>query len=238
MKQTIRLIKKGVGAMVAILVLGAVIVLLLNSLIVIKARPNMFLPHEVAEQDHSNQTAPYLVLGAGVIDNQQPSRILKKRLDAVELIDASGSDGKYIMSGDHREDNYNEVAVMKRYLVDQGVDSQTIYLDHAGYSTYESLYRLKHVFGIDEVYIVTQAYHLPRALMIADHLGIEATGVIADEVDSTRIKREVREVAARMKDFMVCQFNLDPHLEVELDYPIDLNQSGDLTNGKQNLTKK
>lgn len=235
MKLTIRLMKKGVGVLCGAFGLIVVLILLLNCFIVIKAKSDLLLPYEVKGNKRFNDVPPVLVLGAGVINNQKPSCILQKRLDAVQQINNELADVKYIMSGDHREDNYNEVGVMKKYLVDNGLDSSAIYLDHAGYSTYDSLYRLKHVFGIDKAYIVTQAYHLPRALMIAEHLDIQAQGIVAEDVATTRIKREIREVAARVKDFVVCLFNLDNRLNIEMDYLIDLNQSGDRTNNKEKL---
>lgn len=174
---------------------------------------------------------PVLVLGAGVINNEEPSTILGLRLDKAVEIHRAYPDQKIIMSGDHREDNYNEVAVMKSYVVERGVPSHLVYLDHDGYSTYESLYRLKHVIKKDKVVIVTQGYHLSRALMLARGLGLDAIGVPANEAKSTRLEREFREIFARLKDVLITYTSWKPLDEQPvLDNGFDLNKSGDLTN--------
>ncbi|MCW6674557.1 YdcF family protein [Aerococcaceae bacterium NML171108] len=190
----------------------------------------------VEELTQSTQQAkvPILILGAGVINNETPSSILAKRLDKALEVHQALPNNPLIASGDHREDNYNEVAVMKHYLIEHGVDSNQIYLDHAGYSTYDSLYRFKKVLNQDKIIIVTQGYHLSRALLLADSLGIDAVGVAADEVPSTRWQREVREIGARLKDFAVAYLGYRPPQPEEA-YAFSLQESGDLTNTKESL---
>ena len=171
---------------------------------------------------------PILVLGAGIIDNAQPSSVLALRLDQAEQLSQILPQNPLIMSGDHHDQYYNEVAVMKDYLKEKGVASNRIYLDPAGYSTYESLYRLKEVIKADKVIIVTQGYHLSRALMLARNLGLEAVGVAAQDNQSTRLQRELREVFARLKDFAVCYMGYHQE-DPSLAYGFSLSQSGDLT---------
>ena len=127
---------------------------------------------------------------------------------------------------------------MKQYLEDHGLPSSQIYLDHAGYSTYQSLKRLKTVHQQDKAVIVTQRYHLPRALMLARALGIQAVGIAADDRNHNQVYREAREVLARIKDFLSTHLNLPLQEASEKDYAIDFSQSGDLTNRKSDLESR
>ena len=83
------------------------------------------------------------------------------------------------MSGDHGRVSYDEVNTMKDYAINDGIPSDDIFMDHAGFSTYDSMYRAKEIFGVKKIVIVSQKYHLTRALYIAKKLGIEAYGVSA-----------------------------------------------------------
>ena len=128
---------------------------------------------------------------------------------------------------DGRSD-YNEVGTMKEYAVNEGVPSEDIFMDHAGFSTYESLYRAKEIFGADRIIIVSQEYHLYRALYIAKALGIEAYGVSADlRSYSGQYKRDLREILARNKDFILAITKPVPSV---LGDSISLDGSGDVTN--------
>lgn len=169
-----------------------------------------------------------LVLGAGVWDDNQPSPMLRDRLErSVELFDA-GVAPYLVMSGDHGQKNYDEVNVMKDYAKNASIDSNLIYMDHAGFSTYESLYRLKYIFEAEKVIIVTQKYHLYRALYIANALGLDAVGVAANEIRyGGQTIRDFREILARNKDFFVSLFKPKP---TYLGEPIPLGSGGDLTN--------
>ena len=97
----------------------------------------------------------------------------------VELYDV-GAAPKLLMSGDHGHEEYDEVAAMKQFAIDAGIPSEDVFMDHAGFSTYESIYRAKEIYQADKILIVTQEYHLYRALYIADQLGVEAYGVSSD----------------------------------------------------------
>ena len=169
-----------------------------------------------------------LVLGCGVRDDGTPSAMLEDRLKrAVELYQM-GASAKLLMSGDHGESDYDEVATMKAFAVNAGIASEDIFMDHAGFSTYESMYRAKEIFQVRKVIIVTQAYHLHRAIYIAQKLGLEAYGVAADYRSySGQSSRDVREVLARTKDFVTCLFKPEP---TYLGETIPIWGNGDLTN--------
>lgn len=169
-----------------------------------------------------------LVLGCGVRDDGTPSAMLEDRLKrAVELYQM-GASAKLLMSGDHGESDYDEVATMKAFAVNAGIASEDIFMDHAGFSTYESMYRAKEIFQVRKVIIVTQAYHLHRAIYIAQKLGLEAYGVAADYRSySGQSSRDVREVLARTKDFVTCLFKPEPTYLGEI---IPVWGNGDLTN--------
>jgi vancomycin permeability regulator SanA len=132
------------------------------------------------------------------------------------------------MSGDHGQKEYDEVNTMKTCAIDAGVPSEDVFMDHAGFSTYESVYRAKEIFGADKIVIVTQEYHLHRALYVANALGMEAYGVSADlRGYSGQTKRDVREILARIKDMGYALVKPAP---TYLGEPISLDQSGDVTN--------
>ena len=143
-----------------------------------------------------------VVLGCKVYDDGTPSAMLEDRLRRGVALYNLGAAPKLLMSGDHGRTNYDEVDSMKQYAVDAGISSADVFMDHAGFSTYETIYRAKEVFGADRIVIVTQEYHLYRALYIAQSLGIEAYGVSADYRGYLgQTARDVREVLARVKDF-------------------------------------
>ena len=171
-----------------------------------------------------------LVLGCQVKDDGVPSDMLKDRLTrGIELYKA-GAAPKMLMSGDHGREEYDEVGTMKQWAIDSEVPSENIFMDHAGFSTYESMYRAKEVFEADKIIIVTQKYHLYRALYIADKLGIEAYGVASDyHAYAGQSMRELREILARCKDFATAIFKPEPTYMGEA---IPVSGNGDLTNDK------
>jgi vancomycin permeability regulator SanA len=142
-----------------------------------------------------------MVLGASVKNGDTPSAMLSDRLDRGVAVYNLGVSDKLLMSGDRTDQYYDEVRVMTAYAEDAGVPSENIIQDPEGYSTYESMYRAAKVYGVKRMVIVTQRYHLYRALYIARQLGIEAYGVAAEDIRySGQTKRDVREVLARCKD--------------------------------------
>jgi len=169
-----------------------------------------------------------LVLGCLVRNGGTPSGMLADRLRRGVELYQTGAAPKLLMSGDHGRVDYNEVGAMKQYAMNAGIASSDVFMDHAGFSTYESLYRAKHIFGADKIIIVTQQYHLYRALHSAKALGIEAYGVSADyHRYAGQTVREVREILARLKDFATGIFKPYP---TYLGETIPIDGDGNLTN--------
>ena len=104
-----------------------------------------------------------IILGAGIWGDK-PSPMLEDRLSEGIKLYQNGASDKIIMSGDHGRKEYDEVSIMKNYAIEKGIPSENIFMDHAGFSTYESIYRAKDIFEAKKVVIVTQKYHLYRAL--------------------------------------------------------------------------
>ena len=169
-----------------------------------------------------------LVLGCFVHDSGRPSDMLHDRLQrGVELYDL-GAAPKLLMSGDHGRTDYDEVAAMKQFALDAGIPSENVFMDHAGFSTYESIYRAKEIFQADKILIVTQEYHLYRALYIANRLGVEAYGVSSDyHTYVGQSMRDAREVLARIKDFAICIYKPEPTFLGDV---IPISGDGNLTN--------
>lgn len=169
-----------------------------------------------------------LVLGAGVRADGTPSKMLKDRLDKTIELYNSGVSETIIVSGDHRTKDYDEVNTMKNYLIDAGIPSECIFMDHGGLSTYDSMYRAKNIFSVKKAIIVTQKYHMYRAIYVAKSFGIDAYGVSAKEISySGQTKRSIRELLARIKDVGYCITK--PEAVVTGD-KISLEESGDITN--------
>ena len=144
-----------------------------------------------------------IVLGCKVKSDGTPSDMLNDRCVVGAELYLDGAAPVILMSGDHQSDDYNEVAAMKKVAIDEGVPENAIVLDDLGLSTYESVFRAKNVFGFNKILIVTQDYHLPRALFIAKQLGLDACGVASNPRSYTnQFFRNVREVFARSKDFI------------------------------------
>lgn len=154
-----------------------------------------------------------IVLGARVLEDGSPSQMLEHRLDTgLELYEAGYSD-KILVTGNNTEVHFDEVQVMREWYVDHGVPGEAIFEDHAGYSTYESMYRARDIFQIDTAIIATQGYHQSRALYIANGLGIDAWGVPSGGGDyDGQSRRDVREWFARTKDFGIMIYKPDPQV--------------------------
>lgn len=148
-----------------------------------------------------------LVLGARVFPNGSVSLMLNDRLSTGYELYIKGKAPKIIVSGDHGRKDYDEVNAMKTYLKEKDIPPEDIFMDHAGFSTYESLYRARDIFLVNKVIIVTQEYHLMRALFIARELGMEAYGIPSDKhvYHGVMLKNEIREIAARNKDFLTAK---------------------------------
>ncbi len=206
-------------------VLGLVLLIIVNTHVKSVARER-FLTHSQAAE--LSDLDCIIVLGCGVGADGSLSTMLQDRLTrGLELYNA-GAAKKLLMSGDHGRADYNEVGAMKQYAVDNGVPSEDVFMDHAGFSTYETMYRARDVFMAQKVIIVTQEYHLYRAVYIARELGLEAYGVSSDlHSYAGQGMRNFREVLARFKDFTYTMFMPEP---TYLGEAIPVNGDGNLTN--------
>ena len=170
-----------------------------------------------------------LGLGAGVRDNGKPTDMLADRVTVGVRAYKTGVSDRLLMSGDHGRKDYDEVNVMKNFAAERGIPKDDIFCDHAGFSTYESMYRAADIFGAKKIVIVTQSYHLYRAIYDARKLGIEAYGISADERNYRGQKyMDAREVLARAKDFIWCIVKPEPTYRGE---KIPLTGSGSQTDG-------
>lgn len=175
----------------------------------------------------SFQADAIVVLGAGINWDGSPSAVLKDRLDVADSLYNAGVAPKIIMSGDNSDSSYNEVMAMAKYSKANGIPASDIFCDHAGLSTYDSMYRLKNVFNVERCVIVTQEYHLYRAVYDARGFGIDARGVPSDLSDYADMDSyEQREFLARIKDFLGIITKMEPQTKSE---PVSLNQSGTVT---------
>lgn len=199
-------------------------ILIINAHVKSSVKGRIVTPDEAASMDADC----ILVLGAGVRDNGRPSPMLVDRLlQGIELYNNGFSD-RLLMSGDHGRKEYDEVNVMKQFAIDRGIASEHIFMDHAGFSTYESLYRARDIFETERIIIVTQKYHIYRALYIADKLGLEAYGVASDPRRyAGQNIRDLREIAARVKDYFTVIIKPTP---TYLGETIPISGNGDLTN--------
>ena len=179
---------------------------------------------------NSNSVDCITVLGASVKSNGTPSNMLEDRLDESVVLYNLAVSNRIIMSGDHKSDSYDEVNTMKSYAIAQGIPSSSIFMDHAGLNTYDSMYRLKNIFEVNKTVIVTQDYHLYRAIYIARELGIEAYGVASNPREySGQFYRDMREILARVKDYF--KVILEPE-SIVTGETISVFGDGDSTNDK------
>lgn len=170
-----------------------------------------------------------VVLGCGVRPDGQPSDMLADRIAQGVALYEKGASPKLLMSGDHSRSDYDEVNTMRNVAVEAGVPADDVFMDHAGFSTYESMYRARDVFGAKRIVIVSQRYHLYRALYVAERLGLDAYGVSADlRPYAGQETREVREILARVKDFLTAIVQPPP---TYLGVPISLSGSASVTEG-------
>ena len=211
-------------AVIGVLGLGAM--LGINAYVVHSSAPRMLTAEQAAQLEDVDCI---LVLGCLVKEGGRPSDMLSDRLRRGVELYQDGAAPKLLMSGDHGRVEYNEVQAMKQYAMDAGIDSADIFMDHAGFSTYESIYRAKEIFRAEKILIVTQEYHLYRALYVAQALGVEAYGVASDYHNYWgQTARDIREVLARNKDFLTAIFKPEPSFLGEDTFPVSGN--GDMTN--------
>lgn len=197
-----------IKTLLALCLLGGLCVIAINTYVVQSTKKQILSPDAAAEL---TDVDCILVLGCYVNENGEPSAMLSDRLKrGVTLYEADAAP-KLLMSGDHGRYTYDEVTTMRQYALDANIPSADVFMDHAGFSTYESIYRARDIFGVKKVIIVSQKYHLHRALHIANALGVEAYGVDADYRSySGQFYREVREILARNKDLVKAIFKVKP----------------------------
>ncbi|MGN1383882.1 MAG: vancomycin high temperature exclusion protein [Clostridia bacterium] len=219
-------LKKVIKVGIIIIIIIVLIILLINFYV-----KNSTKNQIIEKDDYSTlkNIDCIIILGAGIWGDK-PSPMLEDRLKEGILLYNNEVSDKIIMSGDHGREEYDEVNTMKKYAIENGILSENIFMDHAGFSSYESIYRAKEIFNAKKVVIVTQKYHLYRALYIANQLGLEAYGVGADPRQYVgEIYREAREILARNKDFIKCIFKPEP---TYLGDTIPVSGNGDITNDK------
>ncbi len=152
------------------------------------------------------QEAPHaqvaIVLGARVYESGVPSPMLKDRLDTAVALYRLGKVEKLLLSGDHGHKSYDEVNAMLAYVVAQGLPDEDVFTDHAGFSTYDTMYRARDVFKVTTALVVTQRFHLSRAVYTGRELGLDATGVVADlQAYSSERRFAIRDWLAQVKAF-------------------------------------
>ena len=225
MKILLRAVKITAFVLVVCMVVGLISVLAINGRVVSVGKERLLTAQQAAELDDVDCI---LVLGCGVKADGTPSLMLQDRLERSLQLYQLNVAPKLLMSGDHGHQDYDEVGTMKEFVVDAGVPSSDVFMDHAGFSTYESMYRAKDVFQADKIVIVSQEYHLYRAIYIAQALGLDAYGVAADGEDyAGQWGRDIREVLARVKDFFTSIWKPQP---TYLGDAIPVNGNGDITN--------
>lgn len=220
--------KRNINRMIKIMIIGIIILMIaifsLNIYVVNSTKNEI-----VKEENVSNIEGVdcILILGAGIWGDK-PSPMLEDRLKEGITLYKKGTTKKIIMSGDHSREDYDEVKIMKEYAESKGVPSEDIFMDHAGFSSYDSVYRAKEIFGVQNMIIVTQKYHLYRSLYIAKKLGIEAYGIESNlRTYPGQVFREIREILARDKDYFKCIMKPEASIMGE---KISLDGSGDITN--------
>lgn len=152
-----------------------------------------------------------IVLGASVKSNGNLSVILKDRVESALQLYHLGKVKRFLLSGDNGTQSYNEPKAMKKYLMERGVNEDHVFLDYAGFDTYDSMYRAAAIFEVDRAIIVTQNFHLPRAVYIARKLGLDYVGYIGDKhVYAHEDSNKKRELLANVKAYLELIFRKEP----------------------------
>jgi SanA protein len=150
-----------------------------------------------------------VVYGAGLLRDGSPTPVLRDRVATAAELYFSGKVEKLLMSGDNRFENYNEPGSMRNYAVGLGVPEEDIVLDYAGRRTYDTCFRARDIFGVSEAILVTQRFHLPRAIYTCDQMGIQVVGVAADRREYRRgpyLYWNLREILATTNAFWEVHF--------------------------------
>ena len=196
---------------IAVAMIGALVIMLVNSRVKSSTQDDIY--YVVQDDDIEFNSITFgkiedfdaqcaIVLGCGIEDEETPSPMLKDRLDVGIALYKQGLVPKILLSGDNGQVEHNEIHVMLKYTKEAGVPYEDIFCDHAGFSTYDSMYRAADVFKVERAIVVTQQYHEYRALYIAKKLGVEVCGIASNQQNYFgQTYRECREILARTKDF-------------------------------------
>ena len=185
---------------------GVFFFIMSNSWVLLAARSQM---HDDAGEVASRPVA--IVFGASVYTSGALAPVTEDRVAAAVELYKSGKVDKLLISGDEGRSDYDEVNPMRDFAIAAGVPSDDIYIDPRGYSTYDTIARASRVYGVDSAVLVTQRFHLPRALYIARGFGMDAEGLTADGREySLGFRQDAREALARMKDFCKAALRPDP----------------------------
>lgn len=195
------------------LVLAALLVLILTSYL------SYHIKNETEQYIYDDntkipQTYTALVLGASVKSNGELSTMLRDRVESALLLYHSGKISRFLVSGDNRTTNYNEPVAMKKYLQERGVPEEDIFMDFAGFDTYDSVYRASYIFEVDNAIVVSQRFHLPRAIYIARSMGLNFYGYNGDRREyDLESRNRFREVAANVKAWLELLIDKEPHFK-------------------------
>ncbi|MDR1100954.1 MAG: YdcF family protein [Clostridiales bacterium] len=213
----------------AIIIFFGVIILGIISLFIINKSIDSYARY-ITTIENAPDVDCIFVLGAGVVDGY-PTAALEDRLLKAHELYQNGKSAKILVSGDHGTASYDEVNVMKDYLVNMGIPREAILQDHAGFNTYDSMYRAREIFDVHTMLICTNEFHIRRSLYIARRLGIEAWGFpTADQEVYNLPALNSREKLAKIKAFLDVEiFHRKPKLEGET-IPI-WNNDGNATDG-------
>lgn len=218
--------KRTVVVLIVVILLLLTVVFVPNAVMLLNGMGRIYERNEISQLPTDFDCI--LVLGAGVYSDGTPTPMLNDRLVVACEAYESGLSDRILMSGDHLEEDYNEPGAMKKFAIEQGIESNVIFLDHAGISTYDSVYRAIEIYGAKKILIVTQKYHLYRAVWLARSLGAEAYGVSANLRSYIgQPKYTVREWAARVKDFAL---SISKPSATHMGDKIELSGNGDTTN--------
>ena len=155
-----------------------------------------------------------LVLGASVKSDGELSTMLRDRVESALWLYETGKVKRFLLSGDNATNSYNEPQAMKKYLLERGVPETDIFLDYAGFDTYDSVYRANYIFEVDRAIVVSQRFHLPRAIYIARSMGLEFYGYNGDRRQYTSESRNrFRELVANIKAWGELLVNKEPHFK-------------------------
>lgn len=206
--------KKTVKFIGAILILGLMVflaVLGLSYTINSKTTPYIF-----DDPEKTPQVYTVLVLGASVKSNGNLSTMLRDRVESAITLYEKGKVKRFLLSGDNGTSQYNEPKAMKKYLLERGIPETDIFMDYAGFDTYDSVYRANYIFEVDKAIVVSQAFHLPRAIYIARAMGLEYYGFVGDKRHYQQESRNrIREILANVKAWGELLIHQEPHFKGE-----------------------